>query len=196
MSHSFLDIQQGEKTLCFQMLRSVARQNYVAARVAFMEILVEPACLLAHQSIEMILKAIIALNYQEKWGHDLKAIVQSHRPYVACADQILANSKMIYFMENLFRAYKLMRYGEAKSTVRGYQAAETLDELFFMLDKTWADTIKGEQGPLYVPNRLRESFCKGNRFYTPDKITDNILAIVGFPVRDLPTRISPSDLSY
>jgi len=105
----FLDVQLGEKPLRFQMLRSVARQNYVSARVAFMELLVEPACLLAHQSIEMILKAIIALNYQEKWGRDLVAIVQSNKTHVACANQILNNSKMSYFMENLVNAYGLMR---------------------------------------------------------------------------------------
>jgi HEPN domain-containing protein len=190
-SFNFLDIEQGVKALRFQMLRSVARQNYVTARVAFMQLLTEPACLLAQQGIEMILKAIIALNYQEKWGHKLKAIVESHAQYISCAKQILDNPKMVYFIENLVKAYELLRYGEAKCKIDASQAAETLDELFFMLDKTWAETIKGEQGPLYVPEELRKLFLSGNRFFTADKITPNILAIIGFPVKDLPELPQP-----
>jgi HEPN domain-containing protein len=185
-SFNFLDIQQGEKKLRFQMLRSVARQNYVTARIAFVQFLTEPACLLAQQSIEMILKAIIALNYQEKWGHNLKAIVESHAQYISCAKQILENPKMIYFIENLVKAYELARYGEAKYNIETGEAAGTLDELFFMLDKTWAETIKGEQGPLYVPEELEKLFLKGNQFFTADKITSNPLGIIGFPVKDLP----------
>lgn len=174
------------KALRFQMLRSVARQNYVTARVAFTQLLAAPACILAQQSIEMILKAIISLNYQEKWGHNLKAIVESHAQYISRAKQILDNAKMVYFIENLVKAYELVRYGEAKYRIDADQATEALDELFFTLDKTWADTVKGEQGPLYVPEEVQKLFLRGNRFFTADKITHNTLAIIGLPVKDLP----------
>ena len=116
----------------------------------------------------------------------MKAIVESHRQYIACADEILGSPKMVYFIENLVRAYSLMRYGEAKFHVGGDEAAKTLDELFFMLDMTWADTIKGEQGPLYVPKAFQEVFLKDNNSFTSEKITDNMLAIIGFPVQGLP----------
>jgi HEPN domain-containing protein len=167
-------------------LRSVARQDYVVARVTLFEGFAEVGCMLAQQSIEAMLKAIIALHHKKKATHDLKYLLQLSRDYIPFADEILKNPDMVHLLDGLFAGYRMMRYGEAKYSVQSDRIVRLLDELIFKLDKLYAETIKGSFGSLFVPDSMRETFLRDNHFFMSDMVTSNPLALFGLPVVNLP----------
>jgi hypothetical protein len=136
----------------------------------------------------MILKAIISLQHLKMMTHELTKLLQKYESVIPCAREILENRKMVYFLDNLLKVYKSMRYGETKAKVNFDIAAKTLDELFFKLDKTWAESIKNEPlGLLYVPKGLQADFLKDNQFFTAEKITDYPSALwMSFSKSDIP----------
>jgi HEPN domain-containing protein len=55
----FLKVKTEKTPIAFLLAWHVARENYVMARVCFKQGLTYPSCLLAEQSVEMFIKAIL-----------------------------------------------------------------------------------------------------------------------------------------
>ena len=181
----FFSVKKDEIPRHLFLLRSVARQNYVVSRIALVNGMIDAGCFLAHQSLEIILKAIMSLKREKMKVHDLTKILRTHEKYIPCAKEILKNPKMIDFLDNLSEWYMRIRYGEADSTVKTDYVIRMLDELFYKLDKSYAENVKAQaQGLLYVPKKLRDDFLLDNQFFTSASITEKKEAVFGYPFPD------------
>lgn len=182
-SHEILKVEKGNTIVVFVLMYGIALQHYVAARVSLMTGLVEPGCLLAHQCVEVFIKAITRLEPQadQPWGHDLNSLLKEANIIVPKFSELIANEGLRIFLDNLDNVYKWKRYGEAKSTMNSSEVVKILDELVNKLRVIHAETIKGSVSKLYVPEELKAIFLKENSVFDDSKITSHPLASFAIP---------------
>ncbi len=185
-----MKIEKGEGALAFLFLYRIGLQHYVTARVALENDLEESGCLLAHQSIETLVKAIARLEPEKEqpWGHDLAQLLKETVGTVPQFKQMLENQKLINFFLQLSNAYKWKRYGEAKSDMDIREIIQLLDEAAAKLKQTYLATIKAPPTKLYVPEKMRGDFLKDNKCFGPDDISAGAFGFPGMPEMVLPSK--------
>ncbi len=176
----FFTVEQGNKVMAVFFLCSNAAQHYVAARVTLQNFLVLPGVLLAEQSIETFIKAIIRTQGKHKYVHNLVELLSQWQNRVPYFQQLLTDQRMVNFLTQLENAYKLMRYGEAKSHINTAPVVQLLDELAFNLRTTYYGMMNVQDvPPLFVPQQLQHVFLRENSFFTADDITAQSIASYG-----------------
>jgi HEPN domain-containing protein len=198
----FLTIEKTKTPIPFLLSWHIARQNYVAARVSLQQGLTDSGCLLAEQSVEMFVKAILHLQSNSEEAHYLVKLLKRGNGKIPYFDKLLTEPKLLYFIENLNLAYNIMRFGEGKSSVKNPELIQVLDEVAFNLDKTYRESARGhvvqrvsvtikdgvqntsyeaKATPLYVPDAMKEAFLRDNKYFSEQDISNNFMAKVPLP---------------
>ena len=156
----------------------VAREHYVVCRVALLSGYSISAFLLAQQSIEMYLKAMIKANgdgttYNQ---HNLVDLLSKGRKISGIA-QIGRNPMQKKLLEELYVAYDKMRFGEDQGhTHDNVRVLRMIDELALSFEKMFKEKMyPSQRNLLYVHNLMRVFFLKENSYFTPSMITNNIM---------------------
>jgi HEPN domain-containing protein len=170
-----------DDTLAFLFLFKIAFQHYVLARVALKNGLVETGCLLAQQSVETFIKAIMRLVPRKERGHNLITLLEQGKKETLPFEEILKDDKKRCFLIQLEKAYLHMRYGEAKYTIATRSVIELLDELASVLRSTYLEKIKAPETKIYIPESLREDFFNDNKFFRISDVSNSPLASLGMP---------------
>lgn len=198
----FLTIERSKTPISFLLTWHIARQHYVVARVSLQQGLTDSGCLLAEQSVELFVKAILHLQSNIEEAHYLVKLLRRGKGKIPYFDKLLADQKMLYFLEGLNLVYNTMRFGEGKSSVKSLELMQVLDEVAYNLDKTYRDMASGhvvqrasvtvKEGvqttsyeakatPLYVPDSMKEAFLKDNKYFGETDISNDFMAKVPFP---------------
>lgn len=186
MSNNSFKIEGFDQTISFMLLFGIGLQHYVAARIVLKNGLVNSGILLAQQCIEALIKAIFRLNHKYPAGHHLVELIHLQREEIPYFKKISEDDGIIDFLSNLHKAYKHMRYGEAKSSTNTDFVVNMLDELAFNLKNTYTEIIKAPVNLIYVPTRFREDFLAKNKFFKIADTTNNPIAIYGMAGVNLP----------
>ncbi len=99
--------------------------------------------------------------------------------------KVLEDGARKHFLEQLTKAYERMRYGEASFKVTTDGCTQLLDEFAFHLKKTYLETMRAPETKVYVTPRLREDFLRNNKFFSPEDISDHLMASLGMLGMDL-----------
>jgi len=180
----FLTIQNQKTPLTFLFAFQIAREHYVGARICLQQSpigIVRSGCLLAQQCVEMFVKAILHLDHKSADIHYLPKLLERGKAKTAYFDKLLTDQKLRYFIENLTLVNARMRFGEGGFTVEQQELTQILDEVAFNLNKTYLDMIKSKHAPLYVPDALKETFLRGNKYFTEAAISNDTLAAIPLP---------------
>ena len=176
-----------DDTLQFLTLFGNANSFYVSARCCFLNNFMIPGCVNAHQSIELYIKAILKLDYEERKDHDLVALLRKHRSKEIYFTTLLSNTVSTEFLKELTSAYLLLRYGEAGAKSNPQKIIQILDEIAFALRSVYLKNINMSGSKIYVPNFWKADFLRDNKKFSKDTITSHPLASVGIPMPgDLP----------
>jgi HEPN domain-containing protein len=181
-SFDFLTIQTNKTPIAFMLSWHIAREHYVVARVSLQQGMTYPSCLLAQQSVEMFVKAILHLDHKSKVSHDLLELLKLGKEKVAYFDKLLTDPKLFYFIRNLAPVYFKMRFGEVGFTIKSDELVQVLDEVAFNLDKSYREIMKNEEKcPFYVPDAMKEAFLRDNEYFSEKDISNNFMATVPMP---------------
>ena len=143
--------------------------------------MVQSGCLLAEQSVEMFVKAILHLNHKSKDIHYLPTLLERGKEKVPYFNKLLNDPKLSYFIQNLTLVYTNMRFGESTFSVNEDELIQVLDEVAFKLDKSYREIINREPCPLYVPDTLKEVFLRGNSYFDEKSTSNNFRASIPLP---------------
>jgi HEPN domain-containing protein len=163
-------------------------------------------CLLAEQSVEMFVKAILHMDNNSKiarsLGHNLLKLLEYGRRKVKYFDILLTEPKLKYFIQNLAPIYFKMRFGEVGFSIKNDELIQVLDEVAFNLDKAYQETsqphivqraratmVNGvtttsyerHERPLYVPTAMKDPFLRNNKYFGEKDISNNFMARVPLP---------------
>jgi HEPN domain-containing protein len=201
-SFNFLTVQKGKTPIIFLLAWHIAREHYVMARVSFIQGMIYPSCLLAEQSVEMFVKAILHLDHKSKDVHYLPYLLQRRKGKVAYFDKLLNDERLFSFVKSLSLAYSKMRFGEVGFSINVKELCLALDEVVFNLDKLYRETSQSHivqrvratlkdgvttssyehpECPLYVPTAMKEAFLRDNKYFGEKDISDNFMAGVPLP---------------
>ena len=201
-SFNFLTFQKEKTPITFLLAWHIAREHYVMARVSFQQGMTYPSCLLAEQSVEMYIKAILQLDHESKNTHDLPKLLLLGREKIPYFDKILNDPKLLYFVQQLKDSYFQMRFGEVGFSIKVNELIQVLDEVVFNLDKYYRETsqplivqrvrttlkdgvttssYEHHESPFYVSTAMKEAFLRDNKYFSEKDISDNFMARVPFP---------------
>jgi len=173
----------------FIFLFSNADAFYVNARHSLLYNWVAVGCSNAHQSIELYIKAILKLNHEQEYGHDLVKLIEKYKIRDPYFSTILTNVQYVEFLNELSGAYLTYRYGEAGAEANIKEIIKLLDELVFNLRNIYIQNIKYPSNKIYVPDDMKNNFLADNANFTEAHIANNVFAQMGFPI-DIDTKIS------
>lgn len=160
----------------------IAREHYVVARVCLQQGMTYPSCLLAQQSVEMFVKAILHLDHKSKDIHYLPELLGRGKGKVAYFDKLLNDPKLSYFIRNLTLVNTKMRFGEVGFNIKGDELTQVLDEVAFNLDQSYREIMKNkEQCPLYVPDAMKETFLRHNKCFGEKDISNDFMTAMPLP---------------
>jgi HEPN domain-containing protein len=200
--NNFLTIREVKQPISFLFAWHIAREHYVMARVSFMQGMVYPSCLLAEQSVELFIKAILHLDNKSKGTHYLPDLLKRGKAKIGYFDLLLTDERLKVFIESLSLAYGKMRFGEAGFDINTKELCFALDEVAYSLDRLYQTTAQPhivqrvravqkdgvttqsyekQKCLLYVPTALKEAFLRDNKFFNEDAISDNFMASVPMP---------------
>lgn len=162
-------------------------QYYIAARISLVNGLSDPGVILAHQSIELLVKAILLLNYQKHGNHDLVTLFESSKNINPFFKYNLNKAEIKELLSELTNAYGdkkgSLRYSEAKSEINLHLIIPLLDEIIFGLKQVYESTINYPKPvKIYCPQELKITLLKDNKFFTKETLTDNSLSTYGIPI--------------
>ncbi len=162
-------------------------QYYIAARICLINGLSDPGVILAHQSIELLIKAILHLNYQKHGNHDLVSLFENSKNIHPFFKRNLKKAGIKELLSELTKAYGnkegSLRYSEAKSEINPQLIIPLLDEIIFGLKQVYESTINYPKPvKIYCPQDLKTSLLKDNKFFTDEILTDNPLSMYGIPI--------------
>lgn len=178
----FLTVQTDKTPITFMLSWHIAREHYVVARVSFQQGMTYPSCLLAQQSVEMFVKAILHLDHKSKGIHYLPDLLKRGKEKVAYFNKLLKEPKLSYFIQNLILVNTKMRFGEVGYTVKSDELVQVLDEIAFNLDKSYREVMKNkEKCPLYVPDTMNDAFLRDNKYFSEKDISNNFMARISMP---------------
>lgn len=185
-SFDFLSIHENKTPIRFMLTWHVARENYVIARVALQVGMIYPSCLLAEQSVEMYVKAILSLSgkapTKQERKHYIPKLLELGKDTVPYFKKVLTDAKLMYFIENLNLAYKNMRFGEVGFSAKANELIQVLDEVAFNLDLSYRQIMKNTNPcPLYVPDELQVPFLQNNKFFSEENISSGVMARMPMP---------------
>lgn len=166
---------------------------YVTARVCLKNMLVHAGLLAAHQSIEILAKALMYLEPEfyycaeeddpskkgmhRFWGHSLPDLIGKVTVHNANLDSILRDNALRAFLEELTRSYIAVRYGETGYSIQTDLTVQYLDKVFLALDTAYLEKIKGQKkSKILVPKPFRDSFLLDNATYLAGDISESPLA--------------------
>lgn len=191
-------IQIGPKTqeIAFFLGSKIGRENYIGSRVLMLHDCFEPGLLLAEQSIEMMLKSILRIYWNEielnhdgkelskllrtKYQHGLSNLLALACEYSPSLSDISVKSN-IDFLDTLTKAYLSVRFGEKGLLVNStLKVIEKVDFNFFKLYETYYLCLKTKTPKLYVPESLRNDVLKNNIYFTENNIDSSDLAAISF----------------
>lgn len=165
----------------FLFLFSNADGFYVTSRFALQHGWIAAGCLNAHQAIELYIKAILKLNYEQEKEHNLIKLFVKYKSRDAYFEAILQNSELAELLKQLSEAYITLRYGRAGAESNSNEIIEMLDEIAFNLREVYIKKIKSPPIKLFIPKELRVDFLKDNKFFSEDGLTNNPIAQMGLP---------------
>lgn len=176
-----------DSTLQFLFLFSNADGFYISARRALAYGWIAVGCSNAHQSLELYIKGILKLNYDEEKGHNLIAILKKYENIDSYFTKILGDKNKTEFLNQLSEGYLLHRYGEAGAKSDSLEIIKLLDELVFNLRNIYLKNIKSPSNKIYIPANLQEEFLLNNNKFTGSDLTQSPFAQMGLPINiDLP----------
>lgn len=170
--------------LQFIFLFSNADAFYISARYNLNHGWVVPGCSNAHQAIELYIKAILKLNYEQEKGHDLIALLQKYENRDPYFKSILENDNLFELLKVLSEAYLTFRYGEAGAQTNSGEIIQLIDELAYNLRKVYLRNIKSPSTKIYMSNDTKEDFLKDNKYFSEKDLTNNPIAQHGLPIVD------------
>ncbi|MDO8498383.1 MAG: HEPN domain-containing protein [bacterium] len=173
-----------DSTLQFLFLFTNADGFYITSRYALQHGWIAAGCSNMHQAIELYIKAILKLNYEQEIGHDLVKILRKYKNRDSYFTEILQNPEFVELLEQLSTAYLTYRYGEAGASSNSKEIIEMLDEIAFNLRNIYLKNIKSPSNKIYIPMEVRTNFLKDNQFFTEANLTNNPLAQMGLPIGD------------
>jgi HEPN domain-containing protein len=88
-------------------------------------------CLLAGQTVELYVKALLRLKHKSKDIHYLPKLLTRGRQYFPYFNDLLTEPKLSYFIQNLTLVYTAMRFGEGRSNVKNAEVIQVLDEVVY-----------------------------------------------------------------
>ena len=198
----FLKIRTEKTPIAFLLAWYIARENYVIARVSFQQGMIYPSCLLAEQSVEMLVKAILHLDQKSKDIHYLPDLLKRRRATIAYFDLLLNDERLRVFIENLSVAYGRMRFGEVGFDINPKEMCQALDEVVYNLDKlyqsqsqphvvqraravqkdgTTTTSYERQKPLLYVPAIMKQTFLQDNKYFGESDISDSLMARLPLP---------------
>lgn len=181
-SFDFLTIHKQKTPVTFMLSWHIAREHYVVARVSLQQGMTYPSCLLAQQSVEMFVKAILHLDHKSKDIHYLPKLLERGKGKVTYFDKLLKDPKLSYFIQNLTLVNTKMRFGEVGFTIKSDELVQVLDEVAFNLDKSYREIIKHkEKCPFYVPDSMKEAFLRHNKYFSGKDISNDFMASTPLP---------------
>jgi len=181
-SFTFLTIKEEKTPITFMLAWHIAREHYVVARVSLQQGMTYPSCLLAQQSVEMFVKAILHLGHKSKGIHYLPELLERGKGKVPYFDKLMDDPKLSYFIRNLTLVNTKMRFGEAGFNIKSDELIEVLDEVAFNLDKSYREIIKHNgECPFYVPEAMKEAFLSHNKYFGEKDISNYFMARVPLP---------------
>jgi HEPN domain-containing protein len=154
---------------------------YISARHALLYGWVGVGSSNAHQSIELYIKAILALDYKAQTGHDLVKLLKKYKTKAPYFSSILEDPGKVRFLNELSEGYILHRYGEAGSNAKPIEIIALLDELAFNLRTIYLHNVKSPSKKIYMPDKLTEEFLAGNAYFTKDDLTTSRAAQLFLP---------------
>ncbi len=173
-----------DSTLQFLFLFTNADGFYITSRYALQHGWIAPGCTNMHQSIELYIKAILKLNHEEEFGHDLVKILRKYENRDSYFTKILQNPEFVELLKQLSTAYLTHRYGEAGARSNSKEIIEVLDEIAFNLHNLYLKKIKSPSNKIYIPSEVKPDFLKDNHFFNESSLTNNPLAQIGLPIGD------------
>jgi len=173
------------KALEFLFLFINADAFYISARYNLQYGWVVPGCLNAHQAIELYLKAILKLNHEQKYGHNLVSLFEKYQYKESYFLKVIKNVDQMEFLQELSEAYRIFRYGEAGAKSNSSEIIKIIDELSFNLRTIYLKNIKSPSSKIYIPPDAAMDFLRDNQFFSSNDLTNNPLAKFGFPTFDL-----------
>lgn len=173
-----------DNTLQFLFLFSNADGFYITARYGLQHGWIAAGCSSAHQAIELYIKAILKLNYEQEIGHDLIQLLRKYESRDGYFTKLLQNLAFVKLLQELSKAYITFRYGEAGASSNSKEIIEILDEIAFNLRNVYLKNIKSPSAKIYMPKDTRVDFLKDNKFFSAADLTNNPIAQIGLPVGD------------
>lgn len=173
-----------DNTLQFLFLFSNADSFYISARYNLHYGWIAVGCINAHQAIELYIKAILKLNYEQERGHDLIELLKKYETREKYFTILLQDAVFSELLQELSNAYLTFRYGEAGAESNSGKIIELLDEISCNLRKIYLTNIKSPSTKLYMPTDAQSDFLKDNKFFSAEDLTNNPLAQMGLPVGD------------
>lgn len=176
-----------DSTLQFIFLFSNADGFYVCSRYALSSGWIAAGITNAHQCIELYIKAILKLEHQNQFGHDLINLLKANKRKESFFEDVLLDESKVRFLKELSSAYKKHRYGEAGANSNISEIVKILDEMAFNLRNIYFKNIKYPNNKIFIPKKYKEDFLKDNNFFKEELLSHNPLSQMGFPVdMDLP----------
>lgn len=173
-----------DRTLQFLFLFTNADGFYITSRCALQHGFIAPGCSNMHQAIELYIKAILKLNYEHEYGHDLITILKKYEHSEQYFSKILQNPEFLELLTQLSTAYLTFRYGEAGAKSNTKEIIEMLDEIAFNLRNIYLRNIKSPSNKIYIPIETRPFFLKDNKYFSEATLTNNPFAQIGLPIGD------------
>lgn len=162
-------------------------QYYIAARISLINGLSDPGVILAQQSIELLIKAILALNHQKHITHDLVILFEKSNNIHPFFKNNLEKAEIKQLLNELTNAYGnikgSLRYSEAKSEINPQLIIPLLDEIIFGLKQVYESRINYlKPVKIYCPSELKITLLKDNKFFAEEILTDDSLSSYGMPI--------------
>lgn len=173
-----------DSTLQFLFLFTNADGFYITSRYALQHGWIAPGCSNMHQAIELYIKAILKLNYEQEIGHNLIKILRKYEKRDGYFTKILQNPEFVELLKQLSTAYLTYRYGEAGASSNSKEIIEMLDEIAFNLRNIYLKSINSPSNKIYIPSEVQPNFLKDNQFFNETSLTSNPLAQIGLPMGD------------
>jgi HEPN domain-containing protein len=170
-----------------------AREMYVTARVCLQNGLVRAGLHEAHQSIEILTKAIMHLEPEHYycarkddpsktsmisfWGHSLGDLIGKATVHNTKLNDIMRDTELRAFLKALTDSYDAVRYGEAGFSAPVDAMIQCLDRVVLGLDNAYLEKIKGQRKTkLLVPKPFHVSFLRDNSAYSANDTSESPLA--------------------
>ncbi len=155
-------------------------QFYVSARFLLMNGMWSSGLLLAHQSLEALLKSLIRQAEKKPQKiHDLVELLREAKHLHPVVPELLNDHDLCEFLVHLKKAYELARFAEGFAGGNIDNWIVLLDQIVFKLWRVTLERSQSPEGQIYVPRQIQPSFLKDNAMFKSTDIVDNNLAGFG-----------------